>query len=309
MIKWRTHDADAEWAVYHQVVLPKSYRNEVLNIAHEKLLGGHFGVCKTRTKILQQFFWPGIWKDIAEFCKTCHVCQVIGKSSHDAPPVPLHPFPVADEAFTRVIMDCVGRLPKTKSGCEYILTIMCSTTRFPEAIPLRNIKARTVSNASVKFLMLFGLPKEVQSDQGSNFMSGIFQQVMHKLGVRQIKSSLYHLESQGALERFHASLKTMIRTYVEQHEKDWDVGLPMLMFAARESVQESLGFSPNDLVFGHHVRGPLKLLKEQCLNDDDDSVKVNLLDYVSKFRTRLHEAGEIAKKKLSKFTAENENVL
>ena len=67
------------------------------------------------------------------------------------------------------------------------------------------------------------------------------------------------------------------------------------MFAARESVQESLGFSPFDLVFGHHVRGPLKLLKEQCLNGDD-SVKVNLLDYVSKFRTRLHEAGEIAKK-------------
>ena len=66
------------------------------------------------------------------------------------------------------------------------------------------------------------------------------------------------------------------------------------MFAARESVQESLGFSPFDLVFGHHVRGPLKLLKEQCLNGDD-SVKVNLLDYVSKFRTRLHEAGEIAK--------------
>ena len=122
---------------------------------------------------------------------------------------------------------------------------------------------------------------------------------MHELGVRQIKSSAYHPESQVALERFHASLKTMIRAYVEQHEKDWDVGLPLLMFAARESVQESLGFSPFDLVFGHHVRGPLKLLKEQWLNNDD-SVKVNLLDYVSKFRSRLHEAGEIAKKNLEK---------
>ena len=216
------HDvpADAEWAVYHQVVLPTSYRNEVLNVAHEKLLGGHFGVHKTRTKILQQFFWPGIWEDIAEFCKTCHVCQVIGKPGHDSPPAPLHPIPVADEAFTRVIIDCVGRLPKTKSGCEYILTIMCSTTRFPEAIPLRSIKARTVSNALVFFFTLFGLPKEVQSDQGSNFMSGIFQQVMYELGVRQIKSSAYHPESQGALERLHASLKTIIRAYVEQHEKD-----------------------------------------------------------------------------------------
>ena len=65
----------------------------------------------------------------------------------------------------------------------------------------------------------------------------------------------------------------MMRAYIEQHEKDWDVGLPLLMFAARESVQESLGFSPFDLVFGHHVLGPLKLLKEQWLNDDDDSVQ------------------------------------
>ena len=172
---------------------------------------------------------------------------------------------------------------------------MCSTTRFREAIPLRNIKARTVANALVNFFTLFGQPKEVQSDQDSNFMSDISQQVMHELGTRQIKSSAYHRESQGALERFHASLKTMIRAYVEQHEKDWDVGLPLLMFAARESVQESLGFSPFDLVLGHDVRGPLKLLKEQWLNDDD-SVKVNLLDYVSKFRTISHEAGEIAKK-------------
>ena len=211
--------------MYHQVVISKSYRNEVLNVAHEKPLGGHFGLRQTRTKILQQFFWHGIWKDIAEFCKTCHVCQIIGKPSHDAPPAPLHPIPVADETFTRVIIDCVGRLPKTKTGCEYILTIMCSTTRFPETIPLRNSKARTVSNALVKIFTLFGLPKEVQSDQGSNFMSGIFQQVMYELGVRQIKSSAYHPESQGALERFNSSLKTMIRAYVEQHEKDWDVGL------------------------------------------------------------------------------------
>ena len=136
--------------MYHQLVLPKSYRNEVLNVAHEKPLGGHFGARKTRKKILQQFFWPGIWKDIAEFCTTCHVCQVTGKPSHDAPPAPLHPIPVADEAFTRVINDFVGRLPETKSGCEYILTIMCSTTRSPEAIPLRNIEARTVSNALEK---------------------------------------------------------------------------------------------------------------------------------------------------------------
>ena len=84
---------------------------------------------------------------------------------------------------------------------------MCVSTRFPEAIPLRNIKAKTIAQALTKFFTLVGLPKSIQSDQGSNFMSGLFQQVMHELGITQYNSSVYHPESQGALERFHQTLK------------------------------------------------------------------------------------------------------
>ena len=136
---------------------------------------------------------------------------------------------------------------------------MCST-RFPEAIPLRNIKTKTIVRALVKFFTFVGLPKSVQSDQGSNFMSGIFQQVMHKLGIKQYRSSAYHPESQGALEGFHHTLTNMIRSYCFDIEKDWDEGIHLLLFAVRESVQGSLGFSPFELVFGHTVHGPLKLL-------------------------------------------------
>ena len=67
--------------------------------------------------------------------------------------------------------------------------------------------------ALVKFFTFVGLPKSVQSDQGSNFMSVVFQQVMHELGIKQYRSSAYHPESQGALERFHQTLKNMIRSY------------------------------------------------------------------------------------------------
>ena len=94
-------------------------------------------------------------------------------------------------------------------------------------------------------------------------MSGIFQQVVHELGIKQYRSSAYHPESQGALERFHQTLKNMIRSYCFNTKKDWDEGIHLLLFAVRESVQESLGFSPFELVFGHSVRGPLKLLKEK----------------------------------------------
>ena len=80
---------------------------------------------------------------------------------------------------------------------------MCASTRFPEAIPLRNIKTKNIVKVLVKFFTFVGLPKPVQSDQGSKFKSGIFQQVIHELGITQYKSPPYHPESQGALERFH----------------------------------------------------------------------------------------------------------
>ena len=147
-----------------------------------------------------------------------------------------------------------------KTLLKYLLTIMCASTRFPEAIPLRNIKAKTVSGALIKFFTKFGLPKELQSDQGSNFMSNLFQQVVYELGVSQIKSSAYHPESQGALERFHSTLKTMIKTYCLENEKDWDEGVHMLLFASRESVQETLGFSPFELVFGHLINSIQQVL-------------------------------------------------
>ena len=114
---------------------------------------------------------------------------------------------------------------------------MCTSTRFPEAIPLRNIKTKSIVKALIKNFTFVGFPKLVQSDEGSNFMSGIFQQAMHELGIKQYRSSAYHPESQGALERFHQTLKNMIKSHCFDTEKNWDEGIHLLLFAVKESVQ------------------------------------------------------------------------
>ena len=298
MRKWRPFDvsADDEWAVYHQIVVPKSYRHEILSIAHESPMSGHLGINKTYHKIINHFYWPGLKSDVSKYCKTCHTCQMVGKPNQTIPKAQLQLIPAFGEPFSRILIDCVGPLPRTKSGNEYLLTIMCTSTRFPEAIPLRNIKTKSIVKALIKFFTFVGLPKSVQSDQGSNFMSGIFQQVMHQLGIKQYRSSAYHPESQGALERFHQTLKNMIRSYCFDTEKDWDEGIHLLLFAVRESVQDTLGFSPFELVFGHSIRGPLKLLKEKFLSNDE--TPLNLLQYVSDFRNRLSRACEVARSNL-----------
>uniref|UniRef100_A0A669F703 Gypsy retrotransposon integrase-like protein 1 n=1 Tax=Oreochromis niloticus TaxID=8128 RepID=A0A669F703_ORENI len=281
----------------NQVLVPKEYRLQILSLAHDASLAGHLGVKKTYHRVLRNFFWPGLKSDVVKYCRSCHTCQVVGKPNKPIPPAPLHPIPALGEPFERVLLDCVGPLPKSKSGHQYILTVMCAATRFPEAIPLRTLKAKNVVKALTKFFSTFGLPRVVQTDQGTNFMSKVFAQVLKELKIKHQRSSPYHPESQGALERFHQTLKTMLRKYCLESGKDWEEGLPLLLFAVREATQESLGFSPADLVFGHTVRGPLRLLKEKWLSESHQA-EHNVLDYVCSFRERLFRACQLARENL-----------
>lgn len=165
------------------------------------------------------------------------------------------------EPFERVIVDCVGPLPKTRAGNQFLLTIMCCATRYPEAIPLRNITTKSVTKALIKFFFTtFGLPKYLV---GSRIQ---FDHVLKALAIKhqtsEHQTSAYHPESQGALE--HSDFKGDAKKYCMDTQADWDEGIPFVLFAIRETTQESLGFSPADLVFGHSVRGPLKVMKREA---------------------------------------------
>ena len=116
-------------------------------------------------------------------------------------------------------------------------------------------------------------------------MSRLFQQVVFQLGAKQMKSSAYYIESQDALERFHSTLKNMIRTYCFDNEKDWDEGINLLLFTVRESVQESLGF----LVHLSWYLAIWFMVLSSCSK---------LLDFVSKFRDKLNKACELAQQNL-----------
>ena len=83
----------------------------------------------------------------------CHTCQMVGEPKQKIPKACLQPIPAIDEPFSHVIVDCVGPLPKTKLGNQYL----CSSTRFPEAIPLRNIKAKDIVKALIKFFTFIQL--------------------------------------------------------------------------------------------------------------------------------------------------------
>lgn len=121
--------------------------------------------------------------------------------------------------------------------------------------------------------------------------------MLTEMGVSHRMSSVYHPESQGALERYYQNLKAMIRVYCVETGREWDEGLPLLLFATRESVQKSTGFSPADLVFGHTIRSPMKMLSGQLLSERRLPVPVS--EYVSSFKECLHRAWDVSKRYLS----------
>uniref|UniRef100_A0A3P8WEH2 Gypsy retrotransposon integrase-like protein 1 n=1 Tax=Cynoglossus semilaevis TaxID=244447 RepID=A0A3P8WEH2_CYNSE len=279
-----------------QIVVPAKFREMVMKASHDGV-AGHMGVQKTYHRILCHFFWPRLKKDVSAYIKTCHTCQLTGKPNQTISPAPLYPVPALGQPFEYLIMDCVGPLPPSKSGSKYLLTVMCQVTRYPAAYPLRSITTKSVVKALSQFVSVFGIPKVIQTDQGSNFCSKLFSQVLQQLQIKHNQASAYHPQSQGALERFHQTLKSLLRAYCTELDRDWEEGLPWLLLAAREVVQVSTGFCPNDLVFGHSVRGPVAVLQSGCQQSEPPS---NLIDYVNGFRHRLYLAGKMAKHSLEK---------
>lgn len=261
-----------------QVVVPSSLCEVVLKTAHDD--AGHMGVKKTYDRVLRHCYWPRVKRDIVSHVKTCHVCQLTGKPNQTSKPVPLRPITPAPKPFEHLVIDCVGPLPRSKSGCTYLLTVMCQTTRYPAAYTLRSIKAKPVVRALSQFISMFGLPKVIQSDCGTNFTSKAFSQILRLFRIRHNKSSARHPQSQGVLERFHQTYKSMLRAYCVELGCEWEDGLPWLLLAVREVTQASTGFSPNELVFGHAVHGPVASL----LNCEVSEPPQSLTAYVDGFR-------------------------
>lgn len=277
------------------MVVPVKFRELVLKTSHGNI-AGHFGVKKTYDHILRHFYWPRLKRDVSAFIRTCHTCQLTGKPNQTLKPAPLTPILAVSQPFEYLIIDCVGPLPRSKSGCTFLFTVMCQTTRFPVAYPLRSITAKTVLKALTQFISIFGIPKVIQSDQGSNFTSRLFTQVLKQLSIQHHLASAYHPQSQGALERFHQTLKSLLRSYCMEMGGDWEEGLPWMQTAAQEVSQESTGFSPNELVYAHTVRGRLAMLQEDW---GTSSPPKSLESYVSDFRRCLYAAGEMARNNLA----------
>ena len=253
--RWTPPGRNDEEFMVDQLVLPLQCRKEVLELAHSIPLAGHLGKDKTARRVLQRFYWPTLYRDVAECCRTCPTCQ---KTSPRRPKqVPMKPLPIVDVPFQRIAMDIVGPLPRSRQGNRYILVVCDYATRYPEAIPLKSIDAGRIAEELVTLFARVGIPEEVLTDQGTNFTSQLLSELYKMLHVHPIRTSPYHPQTDGLVERFNQTLKSMLRKAATTEGKDWDKMIPYLLFAYREVPQASTGFSPFELLYGRSVQGPL----------------------------------------------------
>ena len=176
--------------------------------------------------------------------------------------------------------------------------VICNyATRYPEAVALPKVIAPRVAKELIQLFARVGIPEEILTDQGTNFMSSLLEELYHLLQIRRIRTTPYHLQMDGLVERFNSTLKSMLRKFVADSQNDWDTYLPHVLFAYREVPQESTGFSPFQLLYGRRVRGPLDVLRE-CWTEGEQNGQVveQLLDVWK----RMQEMTELVRENLCK---------
>ena len=210
-ILYRQCETQADEKPVLQVVVPGCLRTQIMQLVHDSILGAHLGTGKTLSRIQAVFYWSDMGGDVARFCRSCDICQrTISKGR--IPKVTLQKMPLIDQPYKRVAVDLVGPIsPPSENGHQYILTLVDYATRYPEAIALKRIDTPTVAEALVDMFSRLGIPEEILSDLGTQFVSECMEEVNRLLSIRHLTTTPYHPMCNGLVERFNGTLKSMLK--------------------------------------------------------------------------------------------------
>ncbi|XP_076867126.1 nuclear GTPase SLIP-GC-like isoform X1 [Brachyhypopomus gauderio] len=186
----------------------------------------------------------------------------------------------------RVAVDVLRPFPVTESGNRYVLVAMDYFTKWPEAYEVPDQSAITTAETLLhEFFCRFGIPEVLHSDQGRNFESDVMTEVCRLLGVHRTRTTPFHPQGDGLVERFNRTLTTQLAMATQENQRDWDKQLPLVLLACRSALQETTGFTPAMLMFGRELQSPVDLAFG-APPTDDANVEPGPV-FVSRLRTRL----------------------
>ena len=202
--------------VYWQAIVPLGHQRAILKYAHDIKASGHLGINKTMSKIRQRYYWPGLQNDIKSYIAGCEKCSK-RKESIRTKEAPMQ-IVRSGYPFERIAIDILGKFPITEKGNKYILVIGDYFTKWTECFPVPNMEAVTVAKILVnEVIARFGIPNQIHSDQGKKFESKLFKELCQLLQIDKTRTTPYHPQSDGMVERFNRTLVTMLSNFVNDH--------------------------------------------------------------------------------------------
>lgn len=260
--------------------LPEKFRLIAFYSVHNL---SHPGIKCSKRLLKQKFFWPDMDRDIAKWARACPSCQKVKISRHTISGV--GEFERADR-FQHLHIDIVGPLQISADGYKYCVTMIDRATGWPEAIPVQNITAETVARVVLEnWISRFGCPSKLTSDQGRQFESDLFNCLMKYLGIHKMRTTPYHPQSNGMIERWHRALKVALMARL-QCNKCWVDELPIVLLGLRTATRSDSGVSAAELTYGKSIRLPGDFYDNTKINCSDSEYLQILRDAISKLKPR-----------------------
>ncbi len=232
---------------HEQIVVPHILKARVLHIHHYARLAGHPGGRKQYMGLKRHMYWPAMAVDCYATARKCSTCAK-NRIKLRLKTNPLQLFPPSGP-LESVAIDIFGPLLKTGKGNQYLLVICDRFTKLTKTVPLRGVTAGEVARAFThEWIMNYGSPLELLSDNGKCFTSKFFQSVCSIMNVDTHFTTTYHPQTNGQVERYNRTLKAAIKSYLDDHPKDWDLYTPALTYAYNCQPHSSTSLAPFELV-------------------------------------------------------------
>ena len=232
---------------FNLMVPTKQERKDIVINAH---ILGHFQFQTTYDRLKQKYFWKNMINEIKETINQCLTCIRHQKQAE------IHQKASALEIngiFERIGIDLILGLPETDEGYKGIMVITEYLTKYPYAVPIKSKSAEEIAEQLWHYISIFGPPKEILSDQGTEFLNEIVKNLTKSIGVEHRITSPYHPQTNGLTERFNQTLIQSLKKHTENDPKQWNKWLPFVLLAYRTRIHSSSGFTPFQLMFGREM--------------------------------------------------------
>ena len=268
-----------------RLCVPKEMQRSLSTGIHEE--GGHMGINTTEARLKRHFHFPKIRDTITETIQSCDPCQAKKLRNKKDQRHTLY-SKQAGYPFDEISIDFVGPFQRSTQGNTHLLTVRDRFTRWIEAFPMRDTKAKAVSRVLAKQVFArFGIPGKIHSDQGTNFTSELIRSVYSAFGIQATTTPAYNPKS-NPVERVHQDLGKMLRALCGKRPNEWEDHVPAALFALRTAKNRYTGFTPYRLLFGREAAMPLDLVYGDPAHSDRQAWSTQ--DWAKELKDRCSKA-------------------